>query len=303
MAFIKRIGFFLAMNFAIMVVINIIISAFDLQPFMHQSGINYSHLMIFCLLWGMIGSLFSLFTSKFMAKKFMGVKIIDKTSTQYAELVRTVHQFAKKAKLPKMPEVGIYESPDVNAFATGPTRSNSLVAVSTGLLQKMDKDEVEGVLAHEVAHIANGDMVTSTILRGVMNAFVMFLAHIIIFFIDQATRDENGRGGLGGFMRFFVYNFLHFVLGIGAAIVSSYHSRAREFKADEGGARLAGKEKMTKALQKLASQYERLSPQKNTNQQAFQAMQISSKNGLMKLLSTHPPLNKRIEALQKLRVL
>ena len=292
----------LAMNIAIMAIIGVIISALGLQPHMTNAGINYTSLMIYCLLWGMGGAFIGLWTSKFMAKKFMGVQIVD-AKGRYASLVYKVHEYAKKAKLPKMPEVGVYDSPDINAFATGPSKSNSLVAVSTGLLNQMDTDEVEGVLAHEVAHIANGDMVTSTILRGILNAFVMFLAHIIMFFIDQLTRDENGRGGLGFFARFLVYNLLHNIIGIGAVIVSGFHSRRREFAADADGARLAGKEKMRKALQKLASQYERLESNKDANQAAFQAMQISSKNSLLALLSTHPPLEKRIAALDKLRVL
>jgi heat shock protein HtpX len=230
----------------------------------------------------------------------MGVEIVDQSS-QFTDLVYTVHNLAKRAGLPKMPEVGIYNSPDVNAFATGPSKSNSLVAVSTGLLEKMSKEEVEGVLAHEVAHIANGDMVTTTILQGILNAFVMFLAHIVMHIIDQFTRDENGRGGLGMFARFFVYNILQTVFGFAAAFVSSYFSRTREFRADEGGARLAGKQKMKMALQKLASQYENLTDPKE--QAAFKTMQISSKRmSMMQLLSTHPPLEKRIEALDRLAI-
>jgi heat shock protein HtpX len=163
---------------------------------MTANGIDYTSLAIFCLVWGMGGAFISLMISKFMAKQFMGVQIIEGYSGQYGEIVQMVHSLARRAHLPKMPEVGVYDSPEINAFATGPSKSNSLVAVSTGLLQRMNKSELEGVLAHEVSHIANGDMVTMTLIQGIINAFVMFLARILTFVIEQArgNSEKNGAG-------------------------------------------------------------------------------------------------------------
>ena len=151
--------------------------------------------MIFCLVWGMVGSFISLQMSKWMAKRSMGVQVVE-ANGQFSNLVNTVHRLARMANLPKMPEVGVYESAEVNAFATGPSKSNSLVAVSTGLLRSMSEDEIEGVLAHEVAHIANGDMVTMTLAQGVINAFVMFFARVVAFAIDNALRSDNDRSCL-----------------------------------------------------------------------------------------------------------
>src|SRR5690606_37107750 len=178
MAWAKRIFLFLAVNALVVITISTLMRLFGVEPYLQANGLNLESLAVFCLLWGMGGAFISLGLSRIMAKWMMGVKVIDPNTTDSnaQELVQTVYRLARAAGLSKMPEVGIYQSPEVNAFATGPTKARSLVAVSTGLLQRMRQDEVEGVLAHEVAHIANGDMVTMTLVQGVINAFVMFLA-------------------------------------------------------------------------------------------------------------------------------
>jgi heat shock protein HtpX len=277
-----------------MVAVSTLMSLFGVGPYLTAQGIDYQNLMIICLLWGMGGSLVSLMLSKFMAKMFMRLEVVS-PSGPYASLVHRVHAIARKAGLTKMPEVYMYQSPEVNAFATGPTRNNALVAVSTGLLQRMDDDEVEGVLAHEVAHIANGDMVTMALVQGVVNAFVLFLSRVITFAIDQAMRgnDREGRG-LGFFAQIMVSNLLQIVFGILAAPVVMWFSRWREYRADEGSAQLVGKHKMIAALEALKRTYPALAKSEGS----VEVMQISAKGAWSELFSSHPPLDKRIKALQ-----
>ncbi len=209
----KRIGLMIGVNILIIAAASILMSIFGLNGRYVAGGtLNFGSLFAVCLIWGMVGSFVSLLLSKFMAKMMMGVQIISEDGP-HRELVLKVHRLARKAGITKMPEVGIYQSDDINAFATGPSKNNSLVAVSTGLLGRMNDDEVEGVLAHEVAHIANGDMVTMTLVQGVVNAFVMFLSRVVAFLIDQALRnnnDEEKGGGLGPI----AYTILVFVLDI-----------------------------------------------------------------------------------------
>lgn len=297
MAILKRIFLFGLVNILIVVTISVVLKVLGVEPYLTASGLNYQSLAIFCLIWGMGGSFISLLISKFMAKTMMGVKIVDGRG-EYFDLVNTVHQLSKKAGLSKMPEVGIYDSPDINAFATGPSKNNSLVAVSTGLLRQMDRDEVEGVLGHEVAHIANGDMVTMTLIQGIVNAFVMFFARIVAFAVDQFFRnnDEDGKG-LGTLANFAVIMVCEIIFGFLGMIVVSYFSRWREFRADAGSAKIAGKAKMIKALQALQRNFER--PFENQERQEFNAFKISSRKNWLMLLSTHPTLDKRIEALQR----
>jgi heat shock protein HtpX len=233
--------------------------------------------------------------SKFMAKQMMGVEVVDK-SHQYQWLVQRVHQLSRSAGLSTMPEVGIYSSPEVNAFATGPSKSNSLVAVSTGLLERMNDDELEGVLAHEVAHIANGDMVTMTLIQGVINAFVMFFAKIAAFALDQAMRkDEDDSRGPGWtyYISQMVFQMVFSILG---SVVVMYFSRAREFRADAGAAKISGRDKMIAALRRLKSTFDIV--EEDSNQQ-IACMKISGHSKMAKLFSTHPSLDERIEALQK----
>lgn len=283
-----------------MISISIIMNVLGLEFYLTPYGINYKSLMVFCLLWGMLGSLFSLMISKWMAKKFMGVEIIDENGP-HGSIVRKVHQMAQAAQLPKMPEVGIYNSPDVNAFATGPSKSNSLVAVSTGLLDKLDRDEVEGVLGHEVAHIANGDMVTMTLIQGVINAFVMFFARIASFAIQNAMKsDDDDSPVRGGIMNMIITRVFEAVFGFLGMFVVAWFSRNREFRADIGGATLAGKQSMINALKKLQmGQATHAQVSADTSRKSFNTMKISNKKSILALLSTHPKLEDRIAALEK----
>jgi heat shock protein HtpX len=308
----RRVGLFILTNLIVMVVgsivISLIMSIFGIQTpgVGYQDGSTVGQMFstgelqvmaIYCGVWGMLGSFISLWMSKWMAKRFYGVQIVE--GGQHSELVSRIHEYAKKAGLTTMPEVGIYQSNDINAFATGPSRNNSLVAVSSGLLNRMNDDQVEGVLAHEVAHIANGDMVTMTLVQGVVNAFVMFLAHVFARIIDNFFRDDNGRGGLGYFGYYLVRSLLHVAFGILTAPIVMGFSRYREFRADAGGAALAGKEKMIAALEGLKQAYPQLAEaEQPKGSENFQTMQISSKRGMSALFSTHPTLDDRINALR-----
>ena len=292
----KRVFLFILTNILVMMTIGAIASV--LQMYFGISLDGKKGLLLMCALMGSVGSVFSLMTSKYMAKKAMKLQMIEGNTTdgELQWLKSTVHNYAQKANLPKMPEVGIYDKAELNAFATGPSKSNSLVAVSTGLLQKMERNEVEGVLAHEVAHIANGDMVTMTLIQGVVNTFVMFFAFIVSGLISSRL-SENGRGG--HFVQFMVRQVLFVVFGIAGSVVTSAFSRHREFRADHGGAKYAGKGKMIAALQALQNNYAPTKPSRR--EAAIQSLKISGKSGsfIKKIFCTHPPLEKRIRALQK----
>jgi heat shock protein HtpX len=294
---------FVAVNALVVVTLSIILSLFGVDRRVGQG--NFNGLMIFCLVWGMGGAFISLAISRLTAKWFMGVKVIDPrtASGEAAELVEAVHRLSRQAGLTKMPQVGFYESPEVNAFATGPSRSRSLVAVSTGLLENMRRGEVEGVLAHEVAHIANGDMVTMTLIQGIINAFVMFLARILAFAVSQAMRSRDDDREPGFLVQFLLVHVFEIVFSFLGLMVVAAFSRWREFRADAGGARYAGRENMIAALQRLqmihgtpVGQYsEQSSP-------TMQSLKISGKSGgLMALFSTHPPLEQRIARLRGAR--
>jgi len=289
----KRVFLFVSVNILIIATLSTLMSVLGVQPYLDAKGINYQSLMIFCALWGFGGAFISLALSRVMAKWMMGVKIIDpQTATgEMQQLMSRVHGFARQAGLRTMPQVGYYEADEINAFATGPTNSRALVAVSTGLLRNMQQNEIDGVLAHEVAHIANGDMVTMTLVQGVVNAFVMFLARVAGFFISQLV-DEEKRG----MVQFAVVIGLEIVLGILGMVVVSYFSRTREYRADRGGAGLAGTGSMIAALERL-----KLNQQIPTEaaQPAIASLKISGKSsGLLKLFSTHPDLDDRIQRLQ-----
>jgi heat shock protein HtpX len=287
----KRIFLFLLTNILIVATISIVASVFGVQPWLDAQGINYNGLIVFCLLWGFGGAFISLLLSKVMAKWMMGVKIIDpRETTPELQWVReTTLRLAKAASLPKDPDVGYYESPEMNAFATGPSRRNSLVAVSTGLLQRMDKREVEGVLAHEVAHIANGDMVTMTLVQGVVNAFVMFISRVLVHTLVQFL-DEKQRAVVQ-FVGVIVFEILLGMLGM---VVVAAFSRAREYRADKGGAMLGGRENMIAALKALQRQAGM--PVGNDTLAAFKI--FGGGSGWAKFFSTHPPLESRIRALE-----
>lgn len=292
----KRVFLFMLTNILVIVTISIVLNLLGVRPYIEAQGINYESLAIFCLVWGMGGAFISLGISRIMAKMFMGVKVID-PRTQDPEmrwLVQTVHELAKAARLSVMPEVGYYQSDDLNAFATGPTKNRSLVAVSTGLLRRMNRDEARGVLGHEVAHIANGDMVTMTLLQGIVNAFVMFFARIAAFVLSQNV--EESKRPMVNLFAVIVFEILLSFLGM---MVVAYFSRAREFRADKGGARLAGQQNMIAALQSLQAHYFPAAGQDKGS--SLETLKISGRKsgGLMALLSTHPPLEVRIQRLAR----
>ncbi|MBS5999775.1 protease HtpX [Haemophilus haemolyticus] len=281
-----RILLFLATNMAVMLVLGIILSVTGI------AGNSTSGILIMALLFGFAGSLISLFLSKTMALRSVDGEVITQPRNQTEHwLMDTVARQAQLAGIP-MPEVAIYHSPDVNAFATGATKSNSLVAVSTGLLNNMTEAEAEAVLAHEISHIANGDMVTMALLQGVLNTFVIFLSRIIATAV-ASSRNNNGEETRSSSLYFLVSMVLEMVFGVLASIIAMWFSRYREFRADAGSASLVGKEKMIMALQRLQQLHEPQNLEGSLN-----AFMINGKRS--ELFMSHPPLEKRIEALRNL---
>ncbi|NBX83195.1 protease HtpX, partial [bacterium] len=268
------------------------------RPYLDARGIDYQSLLVFCAVWGFAGAFISLALSRVMAKFAMGVQVIDPQAArgEEKELVTMVYRLAQKAGLTKMPEVGIYQSPEVNAFATGPSKSRSLVAVSTGLLQRMDSQAVEGVLGHEIAHVANGDMVTMTLLQGVINTFVMFFSRIAAWAISNAMAGDRDRDRSPSPWVYYGTQFAFEILFslLGAMVVAAF-SRMREFRADRGGALFAGRDKMIHALQSLKGTLEQV----DESHPAMASFKISGRpRGLLALLATHPNLETRIERLR-----
>ncbi len=301
-AFFKRIVLFMAVNLLVVLTVSLLLNVLGVRPYLNAYGLDYQQLAVFCLVWGMAGAFISLALSRVMAKWMMGVQVIDPNTRdpEQAELVQTVYNLARGAGLPAMPQVGIYNSPEVNAFATGPTKSRALVAVSTGLLNRMRREDLEGVLGHEISHIANGDMVTMTLLQGVVNAFVMFLSRVIAFALTQALRsqDDRERNSSPGMIFYVVQFALEIVFMILGSMVVSAFSRWREFRADAGGARLAGRQNMIGALEALQRTIEYIDP---TSQPAVQSMKISGRrSGMMAMFSSHPPLEDRIARLRSM---
>jgi heat shock protein HtpX len=288
----KRVVLFLVTNLAIVLTVSIVLNLLGVGRYVGPNGIDLGSLAIFCFVWGMAGSFISLQISRWSAKRMTGMQLVNgRTGDATADwLYATVEQLTRKAELP-MPEVGIYDSPELNAFATGPSKSRSLVAVSSGLMRAMTRDEVEGVLAHEVSHIANGDMVTMTLLQGIVNAFVMFIARIVAY----ALTNRGGRDDRGGAPSFMLVMVLEMVLGAIGMIVVAWFSRQREFRADHGGATLAGKRDMIAALRRLGAG-RGLDPR----HEALATMKISGK--WTGLFSTHPPLEARIAALERAQI-
>jgi heat shock protein HtpX len=299
----KRIILFMATNIAVVAVIALLASVLGLDQWLTARGINWTLLLGFSLLVGFSGAFISLALSKWMAIHAYRIQVIHKPANHTEQwLYNTVHDLAERAGI-GMPDVGIYDSPETNAFATGARRNKALVAVSTGLLNSMDERQVEGVLAHEVAHITNGDMVTMTLLQGVLNTFVVFLSRVIGYVLDMALRRDNDRGGLG--IGYFIGSFVtQILLGILATMIVMGYSRRREFRADALGAQLAGKPAMTSALQRLRQIMNHGGPL-DDRAASVSALKISNKSGhnwLMSLFASHPPLEKRLEALEQLRV-
>ena len=287
----KRIFLFLATNIAVMLVLSIVLSVLGVDRFITQAGLNLPMLMVFSLIVGFAGSIFSLLISKWMAKRSTGGRVIESpTNSTELWLISTVEKLARRAEI-TMPEVAIYEG-EANAFATGAFKNSALVAVSTGLLESMNKEEIEAVLAHEIAHVANGDMVTMMLIQGFVNTFVVFLSRVIGYAVDRAlSRGDNNSGpGIGYMITVIVAQI---VLGIGASVIVAWFSRHREFRADAGSAKLLGSaEPMVRALQRLAG----MTP--NALPQSMASMGISDKPGFMALFSTHPPMEQRIAALR-----
>jgi heat shock protein HtpX len=289
----KRISLFVLTNILVIALVTIIMGLTGLGTHQQQ---GYLGLAIICLIWGSVGSFISLSISKWIAKRSMGLEPISEHD-HYGYINDMVRKFAQRERITP-PEVYIYPSDELNAFATGPSRNNSLVAVSAGLLRDFDRDEIEGVIAHEVSHIANGDMVTMALVQGIVNAFVMFLARVVAIAIDNALSSDDEGEGLGFLAYYLVVSLLQVVFGLLTMPVVAAFSRAREFKADAGGAKLAGRDKMIAALSAL-QEYQSTSRLDNS-QPALRAMKISG-SGFIELLSTHPPLERRIEALKNAR--
>ena len=299
MAWLKRIGLFFVVNALVVITISIILNMLGVKPYITAYGLDYESLMIFCLIWGTGGAFISLALSRVMAKWLMGVQVVpaDTRDPELRDLVQMVHELSRSARLPVMPEVGVYESQEVNAFATGPSKSRSLVAVSTGLLHRMQRQEVKGVIGHEVAHIANGDMVTMTLIQGIVNAFVMFMARAIAYALTMA-KGQEGEERQGTPMSYYAVQFvLEIAFMVLGSMVVAWFSRYREYRADSGGARLAGRENMIQALEGLKRTFEDVDP---LAQPAIQALKISSRpGGIMRMFSTHPPLEDRIKRLKR----
>ena len=285
----KRIVLFLATNIAVLVVINIIVSVLGLNKFLTANGLNLPMLLAFSAVVGFSGAIISLLMSKPMAKWSTGARVIDGSEgTNEFWLVNTVHQLADRANIGR-PEVAIFEG-EPNAFATGAFKNDALVAVSTGLLQSMTREEVEAVLGHEVAHIANGDMVTLTLIQGVVNTFVVFLSRVIGYFVDRVVLKNDKEAGIGFFVSSLVCEIL---FGILASMIVAWFSRQREFRADAGSAQLLGRSQpMINALARLGG----LQPGELPKSVA--ASGISGGAGIMALFSTHPPIEQRIAALK-----
>ena len=289
----KRIFLFILTNLAVVFVINITLRILGVDRWLTATGgINFSALLVMSAVIGFAGSLISLAMSKWSAKRMVGAQVIENPIDPTERwLVDTVRKQAQAAGI-GMPEVAIYDAPDVNAFATGWNRNDALVAVSTGLLHSMSRDEAEAVLGHEISHVANGDMVTLALIQGVVNTFVIFFAKLFGYFVDRVLLKNDGRNGpgIGAFAAEIVAQL---VLGVLASIVVMWFSRQREFRADAGGASLAGRNKMIAALERLKANHEQTAlPEK------MAAFGISGGKGFAKMFMTHPPLDERIEALR-----
>lgn len=291
----KRVFLFLATNIAVLVVLSIVLRLIGFEGILDEQGVDLDlgALLVFAAIIGFGGSFISLAISKWSAKRMTGAKVITQPSNQAETwLFETVRRQAREAGI-GMPEVAIYDAPEPNAFATGARRDNALVAVSTGLLRSMRREEVEAVLAHEISHVANGDMVTLTLIQGVVNTFVIFLSRVIGFLVDRLVfRNERGHGP--GF--WIVTIVAQIFLGILASIIVMWFSRHREFRADAGGARLAGREKMISALERLKQGHNATLPDQ------LSAFGISGHraSGFKRLFMTHPPLDERIAALRRM---
>lgn len=288
----KRIIYFLATNLAIMLVLSLTMRILGVEPYLNANGLDLGNLLAFAAIMGFGGAFISLAMSKWSAKRMSGAVVIEEARTPTETwLIKTVRAQADMVGI-KMPEVAVFDSPEVNAFATGMTKNSSLVAVSTGLLNKMSKDEAEAVLAHEVSHIASGDMVTLTLIQGVVNTFVMFLSRVIGYAVDKIIfKTEKGTGPA-----FFVTMIIaELLLGVLASIIVMWFSRQREFRADAGAAKLSSAKKMIAALERLQAEHE---PSALPKQMAASGISGGGASGFKRLFSSHPDLSERIAALR-----
>ena len=290
----KRIALFLITNLAVLVVLSIVLSLLGIDSLLAENGVDLDlqALLVFSAVIGMTGSFISLAMSKWSAKRMTGAEVIGQPKNKTQQwLLDTVARQASQAGI-KMPEVAIYNSPDVNAFATGMSRNNALVAVSSGLIESMKMDEAEAVLAHEVSHVANGDMVTLALIQGVVNTFVIFASRVVGHIVDRVILKNDRGHGIG----FFISSMIaQVIFGILASTIVMYFSRVREFKADAGAAELAGSEKMVAALQRLQSLHQ---PSRLPEQMAAFGINGGFADGFKKLFLSHPPLEERIAALR-----
>ena len=288
-----RIALFILTNLAVMVLLTIVVKITGIDVYAYnRGGLNLQALLVMAAVMGMGGSFISLAMSKWIAKMSVGAKVItEPRNPTESWLVATVRSHAEKAGI-GMPEVAIYDAPEMNAFATGMSKNSALVAVSTGLLQSMDREQVDAVLGHEITHVANGDMVTMALIQGVLNTFVIFLARVIGTLVDRAISGNRDSGG-GGFAYFGIVIVLQIALGFLASLIVMWFSRWREFRADAGGARLAGRDSMILALQRLGGE-----DGQSTLPKAIQAFGITSETGIARFLRSHPPIAERIAALR-----
>lgn len=294
-----RILLFLATNLAVVLVASFTLRLFGVEGYLRSQGINFTGLLIFCFIIGMAGSLISLLMSKWLAKRSTGTVLIEAPSNSTEQwLIDTVAELSREAGI-KMPEVGIFPAQQSNAFATGWNKDASLVAVSAGLLNRMRPEEVRAVLAHEIGHVANGDMVTLALIQGVVNTFVMFFARAVAQLIDGFLKSRSGGEGGLGFMGYFaVVMIAEVVFGIIASAIVAWFSRFREYRADEAGARLAGSEAMVSALTRLKAETE-LPDQMPDTMRAMAITKGQTRSLLEKLFASHPPLDDRIRALKE----
>jgi len=291
----KRIALFIATNIAVMVVLSIVLSLFGVDSLLQQNGVDLDirSLLIFSAVFGMGGSFISLAISKWTAKRMTGAQVITQPANRTQQwLLDTVKRLAQQADI-GMPEVAIFQSPEINAFATGMSRNNALVAVSTGLINNMKMEEAEAVLGHEITHVANGDMVTLALVQGVVNTFVIFFSRVVGHLVDRVVfKTERGYGPA-----YYITSIVaQIVFGILASAIVMYFSRMREFRADAGGAQLAGREKMIAALQRLQALHE---PSRLPEQMVAFGITGGIAEGIRKLFMSHPPLSERIAALQQ----
>ena len=290
----KRIFFFIITNIAILLVLSIFLSLLGFTGILQSNGIDldYDSLMLFSLVFGMGGSFISLYMSKWMAKSLAGVKVIKSPNNQFESWYVQIVERQSETLGIKVPEIGIFNSPSPNAFATGSSKNNSLIALSTGLIESMNKDEIEAVIGHEMSHVANGDMVTLSLIQGIINAFVIFFSRVIGHFVDRVILKNERGYGIG---YFFTVIFAQVILGILASTIVCWFSRRREFRADFGGAQLTSKEAMISSLRTL----EKMSAAKLPDQMlAFGISNQGNSQTLRKLFSTHPPIRERILALE-----